>query len=108
MARLAAAEQTGGVVIALDENHHVSGKSIAAAAGLPGDADHQFEPGLGLDELALLHGCVGSILNDRVNGPLRLTDEPGFHGHGEVRTSAFVRHGGTVQPARSGRYVIKE
>jgi hypothetical protein len=43
-----------------------------------------------------------------VNGPLRLTDEPGFHGHGEVRTSAFVRHGGTVQPARSGRYVIKE
>ena len=107
-ALIAAAEQPADLSVSFDQDQNVTREFLSPSAGLAGDPDHQLQPSLGFGALSSPRERVGDVLDDPMDSPLRLTDEPGVHGHGEVRTTAFVRHGGTVQPGQSDRHSIKE
>lgn len=107
-ASVAAAEQPSYLSVALDQDQHVVRADIATVAGLARDPDHQLQPRLGLDVGPAPHGSTGEVFDGGMDGPLRLTDEPRLHTHGEVGTTAFVGHGGTVQLEESHCHAIKE
>jgi hypothetical protein len=105
---IGAREEPGDLAVALDQDQHVAGAAVSPPSGLAGDPDHQLRVGIGFVIGSTPGGPIREELDDPVDGPLPLTDEPRVHGHVEVRTMAQVGHGGTVQPKGFDRHASEE
>jgi adenine-specific DNA-methyltransferase len=105
---IGAGEESGDLTVALDQDQHVAGATVSSPSGLARDPDHQMRVGLGFVIGSTRGGPIREELDDPVDGPLPLTDEPRLHDHVEVRAMAQEAHGGTVQPAGFERHAREE